>query len=80
MSRFMLTKLPADVEGHQNYDSTFVDLVTEISTEKRAVYYMTQERDRYKELQFQHGVVNYSSSRTDRLQKLCTAILEKVCK
>ena len=80
MSRFMLSKLPADVEGNQNYDSTFVDLVTEMSTEKRAVYYMKQVRDRYKELQIQHGVVNYSSSRTDRLQKQCTAILEKVCK
>ena len=44
MSRFMLSKLPADVEGNQNYDSTFVDLVTEISTEKRAVYYMTSTR------------------------------------
>ena len=75
-----MSELPADIEGNQNYDSTFVDLVTEISTEKRAVYYTTQVRDRYKELQIQHGVVNYSSSRTDRLQKQCTAILEKVCK
>ena len=52
MSRFMLSKLPADVEGNQNYDSTFVDLVTEISTKKRAVYYMTQVRDRYKDFRF----------------------------
>ena len=28
MSRFMLSKLPSDVEGNQNYDSAFVDLVT----------------------------------------------------
>ena len=68
----MLPKLPSDVEGNQNYDPPFVDLVTEIKKdvlEKRAVYYMTQVRDRYKELQIQHGVGNYISSRTDRLQK-----------
>ena len=30
MSRFMLSKLPSDVKGNQNYDSAFVDLVTEV--------------------------------------------------
>ena len=61
MSRFMLSKLPSDVKGNQNYDSAFVDLVNEIKEDvlkKRAVYYMTQVRDRYKEHQIYNGVLN----------------------